>query len=105
MEAKREDWTRDPFALIEEGGYFYGRGTADMKAQAATWVDTMIRLKQEGFTHQRAIKMALTCGEETAAEFNGASYLATHERQLIDAEFALTKVAADGWTQMASRWP
>jgi len=91
VEAKREDWTRDPFALIEEGGYFYGRGTADMKAQAATWVDTMIRLKQEGFTHQRAIKMALTCGEETAAAFNGASYLATHERQLIDAEFALNE--------------
>jgi acetylornithine deacetylase/succinyl-diaminopimelate desuccinylase-like protein len=91
VEAKREDWTRDPFALTEEGGYFYGRGTADMKAQAATWVDTMIRLKQAGFTHQRAIKMALTCGEETAAAFNGASYLASHERQLIDAEFALNE--------------
>ena len=91
VEAKREDWTRDPFTLIEEGGYFYGRGTADMKAQAATWVDTMIRLKQEGFKHRRAIKMALTCGEETAAAFNGANYLATHERQLIDAEFALNE--------------
>jgi acetylornithine deacetylase/succinyl-diaminopimelate desuccinylase-like protein len=91
VEAKREDWTRDPFTLIEEGGYFYGRGTADMKAQAATWVDTMIRLKQEGFKHRRAIKMALTCGEETAAAFNGANYLATHERQLIDEEFALNE--------------
>ena len=91
VEAKREDWTRDPFTLIEEGGYFYGRGTADMKAQAATWVDTMIRLKQEGFKHRRAIKMALTCGEETAAAFNGANYLATRERQLIDAEFALNE--------------
>jgi acetylornithine deacetylase/succinyl-diaminopimelate desuccinylase-like protein len=58
VEAKREDWTRDPFTLIEENGYFYGRGTADMKAQAATWVDTMIRLKQEGFKHSRAVKMA-----------------------------------------------
>jgi acetylornithine deacetylase/succinyl-diaminopimelate desuccinylase-like protein len=91
VEARREDWTRDPFTLIEEGGYFYGRGTTDMKAQAATWVDTMIRLKQEGFQHRRAVKMALTCGEETAAAFNGASYLATHERQLIDAEFALNE--------------
>jgi acetylornithine deacetylase/succinyl-diaminopimelate desuccinylase-like protein len=53
--------------MASRGGYFYGRGTADMKAQAATRVDTMIRLKQEGFRHRRAIKMALTCGEETAA--------------------------------------
>src|SRR6476659_4909790 len=74
VEAKREDWTRDPFTLIEENGYFYGRGTSDMKAQAATWVDTMIRLKQEGFNHRRTIKMALTCGEETATAFNGANY-------------------------------
>jgi len=91
VEAKREDWTRDPFTLIEENGYFYGRGTADMKAQAAIWVDTMIRLKQEVFQHRRTVKMALTCGEETATAFNGASYLATHERKLIDAEFALTE--------------
>ena len=91
VEARREDWTRDPFTLIEENGYFYGRGTADMKAQAATWVDTMIRLKQEDFAHRRAIKLALTCGEETATAFNGANYLATHERQLIDAEFALNE--------------
>src|ERR1700683_92663 len=72
VEAKREDWARDPFTLIEENGNFYGRGTADMKAQAAQWVDTRIRLKQEGFRHRRAVKMALTCGEETAAAFNGA---------------------------------
>ena len=53
VEAKREDWTRDPFTLIEENGYFYGRGTADMKSLAAAWVDTMIRLKEEGFKHRR----------------------------------------------------
>ena len=47
VEAKREDWTRDPFTLVEEGGYFYGRGTADMKSLAAAWVDTMVRLKAE----------------------------------------------------------
>lgn len=91
VEAKREDWTRDPFTLIEENGYFYGRGTSDMKAQAAIWVDTMIRFKQEGFQHRRTVKMALTCGEETTKAFNGAHYLATHERQLIDAKFALTE--------------
>src|ERR1700692_1316273 len=57
VEAKRADWTRDPFTLIEEKGYFYGRGTTDMKAQVAAWVDTMVRLKEEGFRHPRDIKM------------------------------------------------
>jgi acetylornithine deacetylase/succinyl-diaminopimelate desuccinylase-like protein len=93
VEARREDWTRDPFTLIEENGYFYGRGVADMKAQDAVWVDTLIRFKQEGFRPRRTIKLALTCGEETASAFNGVGYLATHERQLIDAAFALTEGA------------
>jgi acetylornithine deacetylase/succinyl-diaminopimelate desuccinylase-like protein len=91
VEAKREDWTRDPFTLIEENGYFYGRGTSDMKAQDASWVDTMVRLKEENFKHRRGIKLALTCGEETSTAFNGASYLASHERDLIDAAFALNE--------------
>jgi acetylornithine deacetylase/succinyl-diaminopimelate desuccinylase-like protein len=91
VEAKREDWTRDPFVLVEEKGYFYGRGTADMKAQVAAWVDTMVRLKEEGFKHSRDIKMALTCGEETSTAFNGAGWLASHERGLIDAGFALNE--------------
>jgi acetylornithine deacetylase/succinyl-diaminopimelate desuccinylase-like protein len=91
VEAKREDWVRDPFVLNEEGGYFYGRGTADMKVQDAAWVDTMVRLKEEGFKHRRDIKMALTCGEETSTAFNGAGYLASHERELIDAAFALNE--------------
>jgi acetylornithine deacetylase/succinyl-diaminopimelate desuccinylase-like protein len=91
VEAKRADWTRDPFILIEEKGYFYGRGTSDMKAQDAAWVDTLVRYKEEGFKPRRDIKMALTCGEETSTAFNGASYLATHERALIDAGFALNE--------------
>ena len=91
VEAKREDWTRDPFTLVEENGYFYGRGTADMKGQAATWVDMMVRFKEEGFKPRRSVKMALTCGEETSYAFNGASYLATHERALIDAGIALNE--------------
>src|SRR6185295_16435655 len=65
VEAKREDWTRDPFTLIEEDGYFYARGAADMKALDATWVDAMIRLKQAAKPPKRTLKMALTCGEET----------------------------------------
>lgn len=91
VEAKREDWTRDPFTLIEENGYFYGRGTSDMKSLVAAWVDTTVRLKEEGFKHRRDIKLALTCGEETSYAFNGAGYLASHERDLIDAEFALNE--------------
>jgi acetylornithine deacetylase/succinyl-diaminopimelate desuccinylase-like protein len=91
VEAKREDWTRDPFTLIEEDGYFYGRGTSDMKAQAAIWVDNLIRYREEGYQPKRTIKMALTCGEETNSALNGAGWLATHERNAIDAEFALTE--------------
>jgi len=91
VEAKREDWTRDPFTLIEENGYFYGRGTVDDKAQAAMWTDTLIRLKQQGYKPKRTIKLALTCGEETSGAFNGAEWLGKERRDLIDAEFALNE--------------
>lgn len=91
VEAKREDWERDPFKLIEEGGYFYGRGTLDDKAQAAVWVDTLIRFKQQGYKPKRTVKLALTCGEETNGAFNGVEWLAANKRDLIDAEFALNE--------------
>jgi acetylornithine deacetylase/succinyl-diaminopimelate desuccinylase-like protein len=93
VEANRADWARDPFTLVEENGFFYARGASDDKAQAAIWVDTLARFKREGFRPRRTIKMALTCGEETAGAFNGAQYLAAHERDLIDAEFALNEGA------------
>lgn len=91
VEAKRTDWTRDPFTLIEENGYFYGRGTADMKVIDATWVDMLVRFKEQKYVPKRTIKLALTCGEETIAAFNGADYLAKNKRDLIDAEFALNE--------------
>lgn len=91
VEAKRADWTRDPYQFIEEGGFFYGRGTADMKSQVAGWVETMMRLKEEKFQNLRTIKMALTCGEETSTAFNGAKWLSENQRDLIDAEFALNE--------------
>ena len=91
VEAKREDWTRDPFTLVEEGGYFYARGASDDKAQASIWVDSLIRYKQEGYKPRRTIKMALTCGEEGGAPFNGASWLVANKRDLIDAAFALNE--------------
>jgi acetylornithine deacetylase/succinyl-diaminopimelate desuccinylase-like protein len=91
VEAKREDWTRDPFTLIEENGYFYGRGTADMKAMDATWIDALMRFKHDGYHPIRTIKMALTCGEETTYAFNGAEWLAKNRPELISAAFALNE--------------
>src|ERR1039457_4255188 len=91
VEAKREDWTRDPFTLIEENGYFYARGSADMKAMDATWVDARMRFKQSGYHPRRTIKLALTCGEETTNAFNGAEWLAKNRPELISAAFALNE--------------
>jgi acetylornithine deacetylase/succinyl-diaminopimelate desuccinylase-like protein len=91
VEAKREDWVRDPFKLIEEGGYYYARGSVDDKAQAAIWSDAMIRFKTGGYTPKRTIKLALTCGEETTFAWNGAQYLAKEKPDLIAAEFALNE--------------
>lgn len=91
VNARREDWQRDPYKFIEEDGYFYGRGTSDMKAMVATWVDTLIRLKQQGYKPKRTIKLALTCGEESGARMNGAQWLAENCPELIAAEFALNE--------------
>jgi acetylornithine deacetylase/succinyl-diaminopimelate desuccinylase-like protein len=91
VEAKREDWTRDPFVLVEENGYFYGRGTSDMKVIDATWVDMLVRFKEQKYQPKRTIKLALTCGEETISAFNGADWLAKNKRDLIDAQFALNE--------------
>jgi acetylornithine deacetylase/succinyl-diaminopimelate desuccinylase-like protein len=93
VEANRADWTRDPFTLIEEDGWFFARGSSDDKAQASIWVDTLIRFKQEGFKPRRTVKMALTCGEESEGALNGAELLVTKYRDLIDAEFALNEGA------------
>ena len=93
VEAKREDWTRDPFTLVEEDGYFYARGVADDKAMASIWVDTLVRFLQDGYQPHRTVKLALTCGEETNGAFNGAEYLSTQRRELIDAAFALNEGA------------
>ncbi len=91
VEARREDWTRDPFTVVEEGGYIYGRGTLDDKAMASVWIDALARFQHEGTALKRTVKVALTCGEETNGAFNGAQWLAANERALIDAEFALNE--------------
>lgn len=91
VEAKREDWTRDPFTLIEENGQFYARGSSDDKAQAAVWTDTMVRFAKEHYKPKRTVKLALTCGEETSGAFNGAEWLTKNRRDLIDAAYALNE--------------
>ncbi len=91
VEARREDWDRDPFKLVEENGYFYARGAADDKAMAAIFTDMMLRYRNEGYRPRRDIKLALTCGEETPEDYDGVRYLVEHERPLIDAEFAINE--------------
>jgi acetylornithine deacetylase/succinyl-diaminopimelate desuccinylase-like protein len=97
VEAKREDWTRDPFKLVEENGSFYARGALDDKAEAAIWVDTLIRYRHEKYKPRRTLKLALTCGEETAGAFNGAQWLSEHQKDLIDSEFAINE---GGWGEL-----
>ncbi|MBL8557813.1 MAG: M20/M25/M40 family metallo-hydrolase [Hyphomonadaceae bacterium] len=93
VEARREDWTRDPFSFIEEDGYFYARGVADDKAMAAVFTDSLVRLKRANWRPRRDIKMALTCGEETSDTHNGVEYLLEHHRPLIEAGFAINEGA------------
>ena len=93
VEANREDWDRDPFTLIEDDGYFYGRGTVDDKAMAAIFVDALLRYRADDYRPLRDIKIALTCGEETPGTFNGVRYLVENHRELIDAEFAINEAA------------
>jgi acetylornithine deacetylase/succinyl-diaminopimelate desuccinylase-like protein len=93
VEAKREDWSRDPFKLIEENGWFYGRGSSDDKAMAAVFTDSLMRYAKEGFKPRRDIKLALTCGEETAAVFNSVEWLTQTQPKVLDAEFALNEGA------------
>jgi acetylornithine deacetylase/succinyl-diaminopimelate desuccinylase-like protein len=94
VEAKREDWTMDPFQFIERDGFFYGRGTGDDKAQAAVWIANLIRYKQEGYKPDRDIIVALTADEEGGGPYNGVDWLIKNHRDLIDAEFALNE---GGW--------
>jgi acetylornithine deacetylase/succinyl-diaminopimelate desuccinylase-like protein len=89
--AKRADWVRDPYRMVEEDGYFYGRGAADMKAMDAIWIDAMMRFKTSSYKPKRTIKLALTCGEEGGSPFNGAQWLAKNRPDLIAAQFALNE--------------
>jgi acetylornithine deacetylase/succinyl-diaminopimelate desuccinylase-like protein len=98
VEAKREDWSMDPFQFIERDGYFYGRGTADDKAQAAVWIATLLRYRREDFRPDRDIIVALTADEEGGGPYNGVQWLIKNKRDLIDAEFCLNE---GGWGEIA----
>jgi acetylornithine deacetylase/succinyl-diaminopimelate desuccinylase-like protein len=93
VEAKREDWSTDPFLFLEKDGYFYGRGTADDKAQAAVWVATLLRFQGEGYRPDRDLILALTADEEGGGPYNGVDWLLQKHRNLIDADFALNEGA------------
>jgi acetylornithine deacetylase/succinyl-diaminopimelate desuccinylase-like protein len=93
VEAKREDWERDPFKLVEENGWFYARGSSDDKAMAAVFTDNLIRYKKEGFKPRRDIKLALTCGEETPDVFNSVKWLTQTKPEVLNAAFALNEGA------------
>jgi acetylornithine deacetylase/succinyl-diaminopimelate desuccinylase-like protein len=88
VEARREDWSTEPFKFVEKDGYFYGRGAEDMKDGDAIMVTALLRLKQEGFRPSRDLILALTADEESGSS-NGVDWLLKNHRELIDAEFVL----------------
>lgn len=90
VEARREDWSVDPFKFLEKDGYYYGRGTTDDKAQASIWIANLIRMKQENYKPDRDIILVLTADEE-GGKFNGAAWLLRNHRDLLDAAFALNE--------------
>ena len=95
VEARREDWSFDPFMLVEKDGYFYGRGTNDQKGGAATLVAAFIRLRQEGWTPDRDLILALTADEEGGPE-NGVAWLLANRRDLIDAGYCINVDSGGG---------
>lgn len=103
VEARREDWDRDPFTLVEEDGYFYARGAVDDKAMAAAFVDAFVRYRAEGYRPRRDIKLALTCGEETPDTFNGVSWLLDHHPHTLSAAFAINEGAGGRLDEAGNR--
>lgn len=102
VEARREDWSVDPFKLTERDGYFYGRGTLDIKDEAADLVANLLRLKRERYTPKRDIIVALTDDEE-GGDDNGASWLTEHRPDLIQAEYVINTDAGGAQMQNGRR--
>ena len=89
VEAKRSDWSLDPFKLTEKDGYFYGRGTSDDKDGVATLSAAVLRLRQENFKPNRDVILALTAGEEGGGGYNGVEWLLENHRDLVNCAFVL----------------
>lgn len=94
VEARREDWTTDPFQLVEKDGYFYGRGTVDIKDGDAILVTNFIRLKKENFAPDRDLILALTADEE-GGNFNGVDWLLKTHRDWIEADYCVNLDGGD----------
>ncbi len=95
VEAYPRDWSMDPFTFLEKDGYYYGRGTTDIKCECADLVANLIRLKEEGFVPDRDIIVALTADEE-GGDANGVNWLLTNHRELIEAEFCINPDGGGG---------
>ena len=95
VEARREDWSLDPFTFTEKDGFFYGRGTMDIKDGDAILVATLVRLKQEGYKPNRDVIVALTTGEEGGSDYNGVEWLLQNQRDLVDGAFVINMDSGD----------
>lgn len=95
VEALRSDWSLEPYKLTERDGFFYGRGTSDIKGGATTIAEALLRLKREHIVPERTLIMALTAGEEGGGGYNGISWLIANHRDLIDAEWCINPDGGD----------
>jgi acetylornithine deacetylase/succinyl-diaminopimelate desuccinylase-like protein len=104
VEAKPEDWSVEPFKLTEKEGWFYGRGSIDMKDGDAAMLETLIRLKRERFVPERDIIVAFTADEEAGGDANGPAFLLKEHSDLIDAALAINLDGGGGQYKNGERF-
>jgi acetylornithine deacetylase/succinyl-diaminopimelate desuccinylase-like protein len=104
VEALRADWSLDPFILTERDGFFYGRGTSDIKDGAETLAAALLRMKRNGIVPQRTLIVALTAGEEGGGGYNAMEWLLANHRDLLDAQYALNVDSGDPLLKNGKRY-